>query len=159
MSKYIKYINQYYNQDIINKNDDIQYENYDKQYINYINKLFKNKILFKKFLIFKFFEYIVNVYFSIHNIYEYIYIVYNNFISSVYKSELYKNSLTKKVYDDVKDIFNNLIYTYKLEIKNHNDIKDDYKKYILDKLNNIKIEIGYPKHNIKYNYKINNSFL
>ena len=159
INKYIKYINNYFKYKIISENDDIIYENYDKEYINYINKLFKNKILLKKFLIFKFFEYIVDVYLNIDNIYEYVYIVYNNFISSIYKSELYKTKLTKKVYKDIKDIYNNLIETYTLEINNHTNIQDEQKKYILNKLNNIKIEIGFPTHNIKYYYKINNSFL
>ena len=128
------------------------------EYVNYINKLFKNKILLKKFLLFKFFEYIVNVYLNIDNIYDYIYINYDNFISSIYKSQLYKSKLTKKVYKDVKDIFNNLIETYIIEINNHDKLNDEDKKYIFNKLNNIKIEIGFPIHNIKYNYKINNSF-
>jgi hypothetical protein len=76
-------------------------------------------------LIFKFFEYIVDVYLNIDNIYEYVYIVYNNFISSIYKSELYKTKLTKKVYKDIKEIYNNLIETYTLEINNHTNIQDE----------------------------------
>jgi putative endopeptidase len=63
------------------------------------------------------------------------------------------------VYKDIKDIFNNLIKTYAIEIENHDDIDEEKKIFILEKINNIKIEIGFPKYNIKYNYKINNNFL
>ena len=159
INKYIKSINKYFNYKIIDKNNNIIYENYDELYIKLLNKLFKNKLLLKKLLIFKFFEYIVNVYLDIDNIYHYIYIMYDNFIASIYKSELYKSNLTKKIYKDVKDIYDNLIKTYIIEIKNHNNIDEEKKKYILEKINNVKIEIGFPKYNIKYNYKIKDNFL
>ena len=159
INKYIKSINKYFNYKIINKNNDIIYENYDDLYIKLLNKLFKNKLLLKKLLIFKFFEYIVNVYLDIDNIYYYIYIIYDNFIASIYKSELYKSNLSNKVYKDIKDIYDNLIKTYIIEIKNHTNIDEEKKIYILEKINNIKIEIGFPKYNIKYNYKIKNNFL
>ena len=155
INKYIKY----FDNDLINKNNDIIYDNYDKDYSKILNKLFKNQVLLRKLLIFKFFEYIVNVYLDIDNIYSYIYIIYDNFISSIYKSELYKSKLSSKVYKDIKNIFDNLIKTYIIEINKLNNIDDEKKIFILEKINNIKIDIGFPKYNIKYNYKINNNFL
>ncbi len=159
MNKYLKYINKYFKYDIININDDIIYEKYDRKYMIFIDKLFKNKLMIKKLLIFKFFEYIVGVYLNINDIYSYIGFIYDNFIASIYKSELYKFKLSKKIYKQVNDIYDNLINTYILEIKKQDNIEDEIKQHIIKKLKNINIEIGFPKHNIKYNYKIKDNFL
>jgi hypothetical protein len=42
INKYIKYINKIFDNNIINKNNDIIYDNYDKDYNKILNKLFKN---------------------------------------------------------------------------------------------------------------------
>ena len=166
IDKLVNYNNIIINNNVFNSNNIMLiFDIMKDDFYEYINNLFsvENEFDLKMYFFWKFCCYIINIQKIIKNkkkIIKYISYNYDHIISPIYKIYLINNNINLKIiFKDVKKIFDNLIIEYINQIKKNKYIKNDNKIYILNKLKDMKIDIGFSKKNKKIKYKTTNNVI